>query len=91
MGQDEQDSWKRVRFMRHLPKFTAEEESEMEALNPKSSEELKEEQEEREFRMGASLHSVKTTRPKIEITILALLSLALLPTLWPSLTVAKNV
>jgi mono/diheme cytochrome c family protein len=52
-GHDEQDSWKLVRFIRHLPKFTAEEEREMEALNPKSPEELKEEQEEREFLNGS--------------------------------------
>ena len=49
---DEQDSWKLVLFIRHLPKLTAEEEREMETLNPKSPEELKEEEEERKFLNG---------------------------------------
>jgi mono/diheme cytochrome c family protein len=49
---DEQDSWKLVLFIRHLPKLTAEEGREIETLNPKSPEELKEEQEEREFLNG---------------------------------------
>jgi mono/diheme cytochrome c family protein len=53
---DEQDSWKLVRLIRHLPKLTAEEEREMDALNPKSPEELKEEQEEREFLNGDQPH-----------------------------------
>ena len=51
-AQDEQDSWKLVLFIRHLPKLTAEEEREMETLNPKSPEELKEEEEERQFLNG---------------------------------------
>ncbi len=53
---DEPASWKLVRFIRHLPKLTAGEEREMEALNPKSPEELKEEQEEREFLNGDQSH-----------------------------------
>ena len=53
---DEQDSWKLVRLIRHLPKLTAEEEREMETLNPKSPEELKEEQEERKFLNGDQSH-----------------------------------
>jgi mono/diheme cytochrome c family protein len=51
-SQDEEDSWKLVRFIRHLPKLTPEEEQEMKELNPKSPDELKEEQEEREFLNG---------------------------------------
>lgn len=43
------DSWKLVLFIRHLPQLTAEEEEEMKRLNPKSGEELKEEQEEEQF------------------------------------------
>lgn len=39
-------SWKLVHFIRHLPKLTTAEETEMEALNPKSPDEFKEEQEE---------------------------------------------
>lgn len=54
---DEQDSWKLVRFVRHLPNLTAEEEREMAALNPKSPEELKEEQEEQEFLNGGQSHA----------------------------------
>ncbi len=49
---DEQDSWKLVHFIRHLPKLTAEEEKQMEAANPKSPDELKEEEEERKFLNG---------------------------------------
>jgi cytochrome c len=48
-SRDEQDSWKLVRFIRHLPMLTADEEREMKELNPKSPDELKEEQEEKEF------------------------------------------
>ncbi len=57
--QDEQDSWKLVRFIRHLPKLTPEEEEGMKELNPKSPEELKEEQEEREFLNGGQSHEHK--------------------------------
>jgi mono/diheme cytochrome c family protein len=53
---DEEDSWKLVRFIRHLPQLTAAEEREMEALNPKSPDELKEEQEEKEFLNGDQPH-----------------------------------
>ena len=49
---DEQDSWDLVRLIRHLPRLTAGEESEMEKLNPRSPEELKEEEEERKFLNG---------------------------------------
>ena len=43
------DSWKLVVFIRHLPKLTPAEEREMEALNPKGPGEKKEEQEEEQF------------------------------------------
>jgi mono/diheme cytochrome c family protein len=56
-SRDEQDSWKLVRFIRHLPKLTAEEEQEMRELNPKSPDELKEEREEREFLNGGPSHA----------------------------------
>jgi mono/diheme cytochrome c family protein len=49
---DEQDSWKLVLFIRHLPDLTFEEKKEMESLNPKSPEDLKEEQEEQKFLQG---------------------------------------
>ncbi len=45
----DQDSWKLVLFIRHLPQLTSEEEKEMVALNPRSPEELREEQEEQQF------------------------------------------
>ena len=54
--QDELDSWKLVQFIRHLPHITAGEEQEMEGLNPKTPDELKEEQEEREFLNGGQPH-----------------------------------
>ena len=53
---DEQDSWKLVDFIRHLPELAADEEREMQGLNPKSPEELKEEEEEREFLNGGQSH-----------------------------------
>jgi hypothetical protein len=43
-------------FIRHLPQVTAEEEREMQSLNPKSPDELKEEQEEKEFLNGEEPH-----------------------------------
>ncbi len=53
-GTDEkdEDSWKLVLFFRHLPRLTAVEEREMEALNPKAPEEKQEEQEEEQFLNG---------------------------------------
>jgi mono/diheme cytochrome c family protein len=55
-GHDEQDSWKLVRFIRHLPSLTSEEAGEMQKLNPKSPDELKEEQEEEKFLNGDQSH-----------------------------------
>jgi len=48
----EEDSWKLVRFIRHLPQLTAEERMEMERYNPKSPADREEEQEENEFLGG---------------------------------------
>jgi mono/diheme cytochrome c family protein len=48
----EQDSWKLVRLIRHLPQLTDEERMEMERYNPKGPEDLKEEQEENDFLRG---------------------------------------
>lgn len=53
---DTQDSWKLVRFVRQLPKLSAEEEQEMQQMNPKTPDELKEEQEEAEFLNGGESH-----------------------------------
>ena len=56
-GHDEASAtWKLVHFIRHLPKVTAEEESTMEKMNPKSPDDLKEEQEEQEFLNGGQIH-----------------------------------
>jgi len=48
-AEEDDDSWKLVVFIRHLPKLTPAEEREMEALNPKGPGEKKEEQEEEQF------------------------------------------
>ena len=48
-GENDEESWKLVHFIRHLPQLTAEEEREMERLNPKGPEERQEEQEEEQF------------------------------------------
>lgn len=55
-GHDEEDSWKLVRFIRHLPQVTAQEEREMQSLNPKSPDEIEEEKEEKEFLNGEQPH-----------------------------------
>ena len=51
VGHDE-DSWKLVAFIRHLPALTPEEESAMERLNRKSSAEIEEEEQDRRFLAG---------------------------------------
>ena len=48
----ENDSWKLVRFIRHLPQLSADERMEMERYNPKGPEDREEEQEENEFLKG---------------------------------------
>jgi mono/diheme cytochrome c family protein len=48
----DEDTWKLVHFIRHLPKITPEEVQEMKALNPKSPAELAEEEEIRRFLQG---------------------------------------
>lgn len=50
---DTEDSWKLVRFIRHLPKLTQEEKMDMEKYNPKGPEDREEEQEEQDFLNGA--------------------------------------
>ena len=49
---EDQDSWKLVLFIRHLPKLTAEEVREMKTLNPKSKHEMEEEQDIEKFLRG---------------------------------------
>ncbi len=53
---DEEDSWKLVHFIRHLPQLTLEEKKAMERLNPKSPDELREEEEEERFLRGEDSH-----------------------------------
>jgi mono/diheme cytochrome c family protein len=48
-GENDEDTWKLVHFIRHLPRLTPEEEREMERLNPKGQEQQQEEQEEEQF------------------------------------------
>jgi hypothetical protein len=55
-GHDEEDSWKLVHFIRHLPKLTFEEKKEMEKLNPRGPEDRQEEEEEQEFLNGGDIH-----------------------------------
>ena len=49
----EDDSWKLVLFIRHLPQLSAEERTEMEHYNPKGPEDRAEEQREEDFLNGA--------------------------------------
>jgi len=49
---DDQDSWKLVWFIRHLPNLTPAELRDMERFNPKSAAEQEEEKEEQEFLEG---------------------------------------
>jgi mono/diheme cytochrome c family protein len=52
-GKDSADaSWKLVDFIRHLPRLSAQEELEMERLNPKGPDEVREEMEEEQFLNG---------------------------------------
>ena len=53
---DEEDSWKLVHFIRHLPQISLEEKKAMEKMNPKSPDELTEEQEEERFLRGEDSH-----------------------------------
>ena len=49
-----QDSWKLVLFIRHLPSMTAQEAEQMQKLNPKTIQELEEEKAEQEFLNGSA-------------------------------------
>lgn len=53
-GTDDSKTWYLVAFIRHLPSLSAEEETEMEKLNPKSPAEQSEENEEEEFLKGGN-------------------------------------
>ena len=62
-GDNDIESWKLVAFLRHLPKLTPEEETEMERLNPKGPDEMKEEMDEEKFLIGGDT-SAQTTTPQ---------------------------
>jgi mono/diheme cytochrome c family protein len=51
-GTNDADTWKLVLFIHHLPQLTNDELKEMEALNPKTDEERREESEEQNFLEG---------------------------------------
>ena len=55
-SKDDEDSWKLVHFIRHLPEMTVEEKKAMEKMNPKSPDELREEEEEERFLRGEDSH-----------------------------------
>jgi mono/diheme cytochrome c family protein len=54
---DAQDSWKLVRFIRHLPEVSPAEVQEMSTMNPKTPAELEEERAEEEFLNGGNSHA----------------------------------
>ncbi|HEV3330488.1 MAG TPA: c-type cytochrome [Bryobacteraceae bacterium] len=56
----EQDSWKLVHFIRHLPQLTFDEKKAMEKLNPKGPEDRQEEEEEEKFLRGEENHEPTT-------------------------------
>ena len=56
----QEDSWKLVHFIRHLPQLTLEEKKEMEKLNPKGPDDLKEESEEEKFLKGEDTNEPQT-------------------------------
>ena len=53
---DATESWKLVYFIRHLPHLSASEKKEMEKLNPKGPDQLKEEEDEKKFLRGEDLN-----------------------------------
>jgi len=57
--EDDAASWKLVHFIRHLPGITAQDLREMNSLNPKSPDEFREEEAQRQF-----LEEGKTTEPQ---------------------------
>jgi len=63
-GRDD-DSWKLVLFIRHLPQLSEDEIREMEKYNPKSDTERAEEQEEEDFLSGKSDDSAGSQQPHL--------------------------
>lgn len=56
-AKSQEDSWKLVRFIRHLPQISEEEEEEMKKMNPKTPAELQEEKEVEDFLKGDDSHA----------------------------------
>jgi hypothetical protein len=56
-GDNDLDSWKLVAFIRHLPSLSQNEEMQMEKMNPKSPQDMEEDQEEEDFLNGKSAPS----------------------------------
>jgi len=54
-----EDSWKLVRFIRHLPQISEEEAREMQKLNPITRAELQEEKEADDFLKGGDSHATE--------------------------------
>jgi cytochrome c553 len=54
-GHDDEDNWKLVHFIRHLPKITPQELEEMQSMNPVNPMEMKEEKEEEKFLRGGEV------------------------------------
>jgi len=59
-GRDDEDSWKLVHFIRHLPHLSFEERKEMEKLNPKSPQDREEEEQEERFLKGEDTNAPQT-------------------------------
>jgi hypothetical protein len=60
-GLHDQDSWKLVRFIRHLPMITDEELAQMKDMNPKTPADLTEEEETKRFLEGTENPSSNET------------------------------
>ena len=63
-AESERESWGLVHFIRRLPKLTPDEIERMEALNPKTAAQWREEEEERRFLQGDSKESSAETAKK---------------------------
>jgi mono/diheme cytochrome c family protein len=60
----ERESWGLVHFVRHLPELTAAEVEEMEALNPRSADEWRQEEEARRFLAGEDVNGSDAAAPE---------------------------
>ena len=60
-GHGEDDSWKLVHFIRHLPQLSSSEQKEMEKLNPKSPAELDKDDKKENVLRGNKSHEMKPT------------------------------